>query len=239
MGYYISGFGPMHQQLRAVAIWLPLQAAVLAVYPGFLLWVALRRLLGRLADLAFSLLFLAYNIAAHCTTVYTTVTFDLPPVPALFLSVEQLRWTMKSYSFIRENAYKVLYPWHKEDETGPAVWYAGQMEPQVGTFSTYLYFLFCPTVLYRDKYPRYASHHVDTCTASYSHSSHIAPVPSTPRVRPLRVLAHLTKVGASVMFACCVCVVMVCLCLCHVRLLCVCCDGLPLPLSCLPVVCVL
>ena len=25
---------------------------------------------------------------------------------------------MKSYSFIRENAYKVLYPWHKDDESG-------------------------------------------------------------------------------------------------------------------------
>ena len=25
---------------------------------------------------------------------------------------------MKSYSFIRENAYKVLYPWNKDDEEG-------------------------------------------------------------------------------------------------------------------------
>ena len=61
---------------------------------------------------------------------------------------------MKSYSFIRENAYKILYPWHKDDETGPAVWYAGQMEPHVGSFSAYIYFLFCPTLLYRDRYPR-------------------------------------------------------------------------------------
>ena len=28
---------------------------------------------------------------------------------------------MKSYSFIRENAYKVLYPWHKDDSSG-SVW---------------------------------------------------------------------------------------------------------------------
>ena len=38
--------------------------------------------------------------------------------------------------------------------TGPAVWYGGQMEPQVGSFSSYLYFLFCPVLLYRDRYPR-------------------------------------------------------------------------------------
>ena len=62
---------------------------------------------------------------------------------------------MKSYSFVRENAYKVIHPWHKDDESGPAVWYGGQMHPNVGTFSQYLYFLFAPTLLYRDHYPRY------------------------------------------------------------------------------------
>ena len=62
---------------------------------------------------------------------------------------------MKTYSFVRENAYKVLYPWNKDDTTGPAVWYEGQMSPRVGSFYQYLYFLFCPTLLYRDHYPRY------------------------------------------------------------------------------------
>ena len=65
---------------------------------------------------------------------------------------------MKSYSFVRENAYKVFCPWHKDDTTGPAVWYAGQMSPTVGSFSQYVYFLFCPTLLYRDHYPRYITH---------------------------------------------------------------------------------
>ena len=64
---------------------------------------------------------------------------------------------MKGYSFIRENAYKVLYPWSKDDKFGPAEWYAGQMSPRVASFSQYLYFLFAPTFLYRDHYPRYAS----------------------------------------------------------------------------------
>ena len=61
---------------------------------------------------------------------------------------------MKSYSFIRENAYKVLYPWDKDDRHGPALWYAGQMQPKVASFHQYLYFLFAPTMLYRDYYPR-------------------------------------------------------------------------------------
>ena len=61
---------------------------------------------------------------------------------------------MKSYSFIRENVYKVLYPWHKDDKSGPAVWYAGQMSPTVGSFNQYCYYLFGPMLLYRDHYPR-------------------------------------------------------------------------------------
>ena len=66
----------------------------------------------------------------------------------------QMRITMKSYSFIRENAYKVLYPWDKDDRHGPALWYAGQMQPKVASFYQYLYFIFAPTMLYRDYYPR-------------------------------------------------------------------------------------
>ena len=154
MGYYISGFGPLNQQLTAAVIWLPLKAAVLTVYPFFLAWKTVWSKFGSLANLLFALLFILYNAVAHTATIYSITHFDLPPVPSLFLSVEQLRWTMKSYSFVRENAYKVLYPWHKDDKEGPAIWYAGQMEPQVGSFSAYLYFLFSPTLLYRDRYPQ-------------------------------------------------------------------------------------
>ena len=67
----------------------------------------------------------------------------------------QVRSVVKSYSFIRENAYKVLYPWNKDDQEGPAVWYRGQMNPRVGSFLQYVYFLCSPTILYRDHYPRY------------------------------------------------------------------------------------
>ena len=65
-----------------------------------------------------------------------------------------MRLVMKSYSFIRENSTKLLSPWHKDDEDGPSVWYERQMDPSVGSFSKYFYFLFVPTLLYRDHYPR-------------------------------------------------------------------------------------
>ena len=46
-------------------------------------------------------------------------------------------------------------PWKENDRTSPAVWYPGQMKPEVGSLLQYLYFVFAPTLLYRDEYPRY------------------------------------------------------------------------------------
>lgn len=68
--------------------------------------------------------------------------------------MEQVRIVMKSYSFVRENVCKVLRPWGKDDREGPASWYEGQMSPRVGSFRQHLYFMFSPTMLYRDYYPR-------------------------------------------------------------------------------------
>lgn len=80
---------------------------------------------------------------------------------------------MKSYSFVRENAYKVLYSWSKDDDHGPAVWYAGQMSPKVGSFSQYSYFIIAPTMLYRDFYPRWVKSIV------ISHSMFISTYPTS------------------------------------------------------------
>lgn len=176
VAYYVSGFGPAEQQVTALVIWFPLQLAAFGVYPAFKLWEVARTRLGRVADVVCIILMIVYNLVAHAAVVTAIVNFNLPPVPALVLSVEQLRFTMKSYSFVRENAYKVIHPWNKDDETGPAIWYGGQMHPSVGTFSQYLYFLFAPTLLYRDFYPRIV------------------------RIRKLRVLSHLVKCCISVTF---------------------------------------
>ena len=96
-------------------------------------------------------------LTAHSSHVYVQVyEFPFLPPPPPPSTHTQMRITMKSYSFIRENAYKVLYPWNKDDDDGPAVWYEGQMSPKVASFSQYVYFFFAPTLLYRDHYPRYS-----------------------------------------------------------------------------------
>eukprot|EP00731_Ephydatia_muelleri_P008072 Em0004g410a len=167
---YVNGFGSGSKQLMAIGMWFCLQTAVLLVYPAFMLWQKMRAVSPTCADAFFAALFLLYQMAAHTAVVTFIVQLNLPPVPSLCLSIEQLRFTMKSYSFVRENAYKVLHPWNKDDSTGPAIWYAGQMEPKVGSIASYLYFLFVPTLLYRDRYPR------------------------TPRVQYLRVFPTLLSV---------------------------------------------
>uniref|UniRef100_A0AAV2KZL7 Sterol O-acyltransferase 1 n=1 Tax=Knipowitschia caucasica TaxID=637954 RepID=A0AAV2KZL7_KNICA len=58
--------------------------------------------------------------------------------------LEQIRLIMKVHSFVRENVPKVL-AWTKDK---------GRPNNQVPQVSHYLYFLFAPTLIYRDKYPR-------------------------------------------------------------------------------------
>jgi sterol O-acyltransferase len=126
-----------------------------AVYPVFLSWVWCHKHGPPLLVGLFYLVVCASHVVLSSVIVsWTVFGAPLTNLTALIAGIEQIRLLMKSYSFIRENAYKVLYPWHKDDKEGPAVWYGGQMEPQVGSFSAYLYFLFCPTLLYRDRYPR-------------------------------------------------------------------------------------
>ena len=84
----------------------------------------------------------------HCHSHLFAVSVTIHGLPL------QVRLSMKSYSFIRENAYKVLYPWKATDTEGPPEWYKGQMKPELGSFRQFMYFSFAPTLLYRDEYPR-------------------------------------------------------------------------------------
>uniref|UniRef100_A0A3B5PZE3 Sterol O-acyltransferase 2 n=1 Tax=Xiphophorus maculatus TaxID=8083 RepID=A0A3B5PZE3_XIPMA len=75
--------------------------------------------------------------------IYTVVHHQLPPASRFIVILEQIRFLMKTYSFIRETAPVILKNTPKEGEN-----------PRFPTFSSYLYFLFCPTLIYREFYPR-------------------------------------------------------------------------------------
>ncbi|NXU58826.1 SOAT1 acyltransferase, partial [Turnix velox] len=58
-------------------------------------------------------------------------------------SVVQVRLVMKAHSFVRENVPRVLSSVKDKSGTVP-----------IPRISQYLYFLFAPTLIYRDNYPR-------------------------------------------------------------------------------------
>uniref|UniRef100_A0A4W5PFG6 O-acyltransferase n=1 Tax=Hucho hucho TaxID=62062 RepID=A0A4W5PFG6_9TELE len=80
--------------------------------------------------------------------IYVVFHYQLPPASRFIIILEQIRFLMKSYSFIRENVPVILKHKTKEGE-GPR----GE-GPRFPTFSSYLYFLFAPTLIYRESYPR-------------------------------------------------------------------------------------
>uniref|UniRef100_A0A8D0CYK8 Sterol O-acyltransferase 1 n=1 Tax=Sander lucioperca TaxID=283035 RepID=A0A8D0CYK8_SANLU len=99
----------------------------------------------RLCSLLFGSAFLLYQaLGVGFLPTYVVVSNSFPPASCFIIILEQVRLMMKAHSFVRENVPRVL-TWAKE-KTSPC--------PVVPQVSQYIYFLFAPTLIYRDKYPR-------------------------------------------------------------------------------------
>ncbi|CAO2637337.1 Sterol O-acyltransferase 1 [Lemmus lemmus] len=81
---------------------------------------------------------------------YVVLAYTLPPASRFIVILEQIRLVMKAHSFVRENVPRVLNAAKEKSSTVP-----------VPTVNQYLYFLFAPTLIYRDNYPR------KTCPPSF------------------------------------------------------------------------
>ncbi|XP_056605936.1 sterol O-acyltransferase 2 isoform X2 [Triplophysa dalaica] len=75
--------------------------------------------------------------------VCVVLRYQLPPASRFIIILEQIRFVMKSYSFIRETVPVVF---RNTPQKGELLTYP--------SFQSYLYFLFCPTLIYREAYPR-------------------------------------------------------------------------------------
>ncbi|XP_030054050.1 sterol O-acyltransferase 2-like [Microcaecilia unicolor] len=74
---------------------------------------------------------------------YVVIWHKLPPASSLIVTLEQFRFMLKIHSFLRETIPQIIRTnLNKEKEV------------KLPTFSSYLYFLFCPTLIYRESYPR-------------------------------------------------------------------------------------
>ncbi|CAE1295207.1 SOAT [Acanthosepion pharaonis] len=131
---------------KVMALWVCMQlSTLLIVYPGFYHWSTSRRYTSsRLMDFVWLGIFISYQIAFLVLPVTYLSEHNLPPASSVIIVTEQLRLMMKVHSFVRESAFRVIK--HKKTD--------GTEEGNCPDFSKYLYFLFSPTLIYRDHYPR-------------------------------------------------------------------------------------
>ncbi|XP_065839747.1 sterol O-acyltransferase 1-like [Oscarella lobularis] len=130
-----------------ITLWMAMQAQALVIYPLFQFWIQTRRQANAsgAVDVASFIVYTSYLLLFFYYPISMLATLDLPPASSIVVACEQMRFIMKVHSFIRENAAKVLYP---SAELAPG------LNKEIPGFSRYLYFLFCPTLIYRDVYPR-------------------------------------------------------------------------------------
>ncbi|XP_060051274.1 sterol O-acyltransferase 2 isoform X2 [Erinaceus europaeus] len=133
----IYSFGQLPLTLMT---WVPMfLSTLLAPYQALRLWT--RAQAGGAWTLRVGLacvLLVAHTSVLAVLPIYVVAEHQLPPASRGILVFEQVRFLMKTYSFLRETVPGTL----------------GSKGGEAPSFSTYLYFLFCPTLIYRETYPR-------------------------------------------------------------------------------------
>ncbi|XP_029636046.1 sterol O-acyltransferase 1 isoform X1 [Octopus sinensis] len=132
---------------KVMALWVCMQLATLLIfYPAFYYWASSKKIRPyKVWDWIWLGLFVAYQLLFFVLPVNYLYENNLPPASAVIIVTEQLRLIMKVHSFVRENAPKVLNYKKADSKCDDNV---------CPDFSKYLYFLFSPTLIYRDSYPR-------------------------------------------------------------------------------------
>ncbi|XP_062920072.1 sterol O-acyltransferase 1-like [Mobula hypostoma] len=130
-----------------ISTWICMFLSTLLIpYGLFLLWASGYQAAKHkvLRTMFYGVLFLSFQtLGLWAAPVYTVIHFQLPPASRFIVILEQVRLMMKAHSFVRENYSRVAVSRERN----------GGIQ-QVPQFSHYLYFLFAPTLIYRDNYPR-------------------------------------------------------------------------------------
>ncbi|XP_030373494.1 sterol O-acyltransferase 1 [Scaptodrosophila lebanonensis] len=150
LGTFRSGLQRLHWVL---GVWLLEHVFVLALYYAFRGWALVRHRLKKQNSLQrfWSHSCLIMYISSQLVFGYVSCTlclkFRLPFVSACVLLLESTRLLMKMHAFVRYNAERVIVGKLKTD--GKSVG-----RPFLPSLGCYVYFLFAPTLIYRDNYPR-------------------------------------------------------------------------------------
>lgn len=127
------------------------------LYPGYKYW-AFKRFPSpeiRRFDVIFLILYILFQVYLFIAPVYLLLVNNLSPLQNCIIVSEQTRLLMKSYAFVRENLSRAInFKVHQEENKDLP------KEP-CPEFQKFLYFLFAPTLVYRDSYPRTPKVHWD------------------------------------------------------------------------------
>ncbi|CAH3170013.1 unnamed protein product [Porites lobata] len=153
-----------------VSIWLVMKVMAMSAFPIFMAWHSNRHSWMPLPDVAWFILYITYLIVFAIFPVQEVCQHNLPPASSIIILAEQVRFMLKVHAFVRENVPKVLS--HKKEVVSTRVEDSDQVNQGNGDedattsetqdketnqplpeFGQYLYFLFCPTLVYRDQYP--------------------------------------------------------------------------------------
>ncbi|KAG8224224.1 hypothetical protein J437_LFUL002680 [Ladona fulva] len=139
-------------ELRTVLMfWVGMMTSTLLLYSCFSNWANGRISLQKnkftlkLWDYGCLLALVVYMVAFLYIPCTMLMARDIPPASSAIILMEQVRLLMKSHAFVRSNAPRALRVTEGKDEVKDHTVCPG--------FSKFLYFLFVPTLVYRDTYP--------------------------------------------------------------------------------------
>ncbi|CAF1326376.1 unnamed protein product [Adineta steineri] len=140
-------FGQLH---IVIIIWsIMTLCTTFIVYYGTYIWANNRKFSGtslKLYDMFWLLIYICYIMGLLIIPCWQVNKYQLPFACATTVILEQLRQLMKTHSFVRENAGKIISQPNKS--TDPL------LSSEFSHFNQYLYFLYAPTLVFRDVYPR-------------------------------------------------------------------------------------
>ncbi|XP_028391906.1 sterol O-acyltransferase 1-like isoform X2 [Dendronephthya gigantea] len=149
-----------------VVTWLLMQIQTLLAYPLFIGWVSTRSTTTRIVDFIWLGIFFLYLVVLFLFPLNAISNNQLPPVSRVILVMEQIRFYLKMHAFVREVAPRIIAADNRvndkknsdDEKTDDDEGYDDDVRMKANNnipgFSQFLYFLFAPTLVYRDSYPQ-------------------------------------------------------------------------------------
>ncbi|XP_015119013.1 sterol O-acyltransferase 1 isoform X2 [Diachasma alloeum] len=147
---FLTIFIGFDQFTQVIKIWLLMTLSSFAVYVFHSFWAHQRvkfqpnSVVLEIWDYIWLSMLIAYQSAFLYIPAQAVLSAKFPPPSALVITMEQVRMMMKIHAFVRSTSPRVIsYKPHAEGK-----------EMKFPGFSKFLYFMFAPTLVYRDNYPR-------------------------------------------------------------------------------------